>query len=252
MPSLRRVCHDEGAFLLRAVHYALHEHGIDRFLVIGGGLPSAGAVHDLVIPHESGRVVYADDDMSVILHLERLALEYPQVSCVRGSFVFPGSILFAEATKQLMACGRPVCLVLCGVLDAIADTEQLTATLQDYTTRLPAGSLVVATHATVDGLDPAAPPDRALAEQMRRVCQAYAGQHRPPRHLRTAEELQRTLGGLDLIDPGLTFTAGWRNCRWASTARPAESLCLAVVAAVPGAPSPRTLPVSGAASRCRR
>lgn len=252
MPSLRRVCHDERAFLLRAVHCAVEEHGIDRILAIGTGLPFTDPVHDLVLSHESGRVVYADNDRCVLAHLDLLADEHPDdVACVAGDFLVPGTILLAEATQSLLADRSPVCMVLVGVLDAIKDTDELTAALRAYTERLPAGSLVIISHATVDGLDPANPADADLAEQMRRVCRAYADVHMPPRYLRTAEELRHILAGLDLVEPGITFTTDWRPITPTNATRHAESLCLAAVAAVPGRTTPRTDgAASGALSRC--
>ncbi|VVJ22661.1 Uncharacterised protein [Amycolatopsis camponoti] len=245
LPSLQCVYREERAFLQRAVRFATEERGLRRFLAIGTGLPYVDAVHDPVLTYDSGRVVYVDDDQIVLAHLDLLADKRPEIDAVAGTLLVPGTVLFDDATQRLLAPQDPICLVLCGVLETVKDTDELAAAVQDYTDRLPAGSLVIVSHATVDGLDPQDATDRALAESMREVCKAYADKHAPQRHLRTAEELRHILSGLDLIDPGITYTTGWRPAQSAKARRHAESLFLAAVAVVP---ETRTLPTDAATS----
>ncbi|SEB47410.1 S-adenosyl methyltransferase [Amycolatopsis tolypomycina] len=233
MPSLPRVYSEEREFVRRAIRFAVQERDIHRFLTIGGGLPDTEPMDDYVLPFTSGQVVYADKDRYVLAYLDLLASEHDQIDCVRGDFHVPGTILFTDVIEDLLSDGTPICLVLNGVLDATDDTEALAATLGCYTERLPPGSLMIATHATVDGLDTDNTADLALVGQMRQVCQLFRTPHWPQRHLRTAEELGHLLRGLDLLEPGITFTANWANPRRAGDRRPAESLCLAAVAAVP-------------------
>jgi len=233
MPSLARVYCEEREFLRRAIRFAVQERGIHRFLTIGGGLPDTKPLNDYVLPYTSGQVVYADDDRYVLAYLDILASEHDQIDCVPGDFHVPGTILFADVIEELLVEGTPICLILNGVLDATGDTEALAATVGCYTDRLPAGSLVIATHATVDGLDTDNVADLAVVAQMRQVCKLFGTPHWPQRHLRTAEELGYLLRGLDLLEPGITFTANWANPPRAGDRRPAESLCLAAVAAVP-------------------
>src|SRR4051812_1387692 len=82
MPSLRKVRRAERAFILSAVEVAVQEHGIDRFLVIGAGLPFVDAVHDVVLRHGTGQVVYVENDLYVLAYLTLLAEEHPEISCV--------------------------------------------------------------------------------------------------------------------------------------------------------------------------
>ena len=256
MPSLARVYSEQRDFLRRAIRFAVQERDTHRFLTIGGGLPDTKPLTDYVLPYTSGQagqVVYADEDRYVLAYLDLLASEDDQIDYVRGDFHVPGTILFTDVIERWLADRTPICLVLNGVLDATSDTEALAATLGCYTERLPAGSLVIATHATVDGLDTDDPTDLALAAQMRQVCKLFRTPHWPQRHLRTTEELGQLLRGLDLLDPGITFTANWANPPRAGDRRPAESLCLAAVAAVPssraGYPRMTGVRVSG---RCAR
>lgn len=232
MPSLPRVYSEEREFLRRAIRFAVQEWEIHRFLTIGGGLADIKPLDEYVLPYTSGQVVYADKDRYVLAYLDLLASEHDQIDSVPGDFHVPGTILFTDVIEDLLADGTPIGLVLNGVLDATGDTEAVAATLGCYTERLPAGSLVIATHATVDGLDTDNAADLALIGQMRQVCKLFGATHWPQRHLRTAEEFGHLLRGLDLLEPGITFTANWDNQPRAGDRRPAESLCLAAVAAV--------------------
>lgn len=233
MPRLPRIYHEEREFLRQAIRFATEERDIHRFLMLGGGLPDIRPLDDYVLPYTSGQVVYADKDRYVLAYLDLLASEHDQINCLPGDFHVPGTILFTDVVEELLADGSPICLILNGVLDTTGDTEALAATLGCYTERLPAGSLVIATHATVDGLDTDNAADLALIGQMRQVCKLLGTPHWPQRHLRTAEELGHILRGLDLLEPGITFTANWPDPPRAADRRPAESLCLAAVAAVP-------------------
>ncbi|MEU0529162.1 SAM-dependent methyltransferase [Amycolatopsis tolypomycina] len=228
------VYRDERDFLHRAIRYAKRNRGIHRFLVIGAGLPFARPVHEDVLSHRRGVVVYAEPEEYVAAHLDLFAADLPQVSAVRGDFLEPGTILFSAGVRALLRDDDPVCVVLTGVLETIADTDDATVALRCYTERLPAGSLVIATHATVDGLDTGDAADSALAERRRLLCRTYGRTaYRPPRYLRTAGQLRDILAGLKLVQPGITHTSDWRNPQPAGGARPAESLCLAAVATVP-------------------
>jgi hypothetical protein len=241
VPSLSRVYRDERDFLHRAIRFAQRKRRIHRFLVVGSGLPFVRPVHDDVLPRRHGMVVYADADEYVAAHLRLFVQQLPGIAAVQGDFLEPGTILFNKAVHTLLRNDNPVCLVLTGVLETIADTGEATAALQCYTERLPPASLVIATHATVDGLDTGDAADAALAERRRQLCQAYGTTaHRPPRHLRTAEELRGVLSGLRLVPPGITYTSAWHNARRARGIRPVESLCLAAVAEVRRARTPRS------------
>src|SRR5919109_4867299 len=62
LPDLPRIARENRAFLRRAVRY-LAEQGIDQFLDLGAGLPTADNTHQIaqrVIP--AARVAYVDND----------------------------------------------------------------------------------------------------------------------------------------------------------------------------------------------
>ncbi|WP_372672701.1 SAM-dependent methyltransferase [Amycolatopsis kentuckyensis] len=242
VPPLPRVYRDERDFLSRAIRFATQRRGIHRFLVLGAGLPFARPVHDDVLPHPHGRVVYVEPDDYVAAHLKLFAQKLPQIAAVQGDFLEPGTVLFHDSVHALLRTGTPIGLVLTGVLETIADTRDAIAALKCFTERLPPGSVVVVTHATVDGLDTGEAADAALAERRRLLCRTYGRTaHRPPCHLRTAEQLREILAGLRLVQPGITHTSAWHSPRPARGFRPAESLCLAAVAGVRKPRPPRSM-----------
>ncbi len=72
-PDIALLARANRAFLRRAVRFLL-EQGIDQFLDIGSGIPTAGNVHNIVHQRNpAGRVVYVDiDPIAVHLSLDLL------------------------------------------------------------------------------------------------------------------------------------------------------------------------------------
>lgn len=244
VPCLPRIYRAERDFLRRAIRFAKHRRGIHRFLIFGAGLPFTRPVHDDILPHPHGAVVYVEPDEYVAAHLNVFAPALPQIAAVQGDFLEPGTVLFDDSVRALLRPGAPIGVVLTGVLETIADTRDATTALRCFTERLPPGSLVIASHASVDGLDTGDAADAALAERRRRLCRTYGRTaHRPPCHLRTAGQLRDILARLRLVQPGITHTAAWHDSRPARGVRPAESLCLAAVAGVRRARPPRSASV---------
>ena len=69
VPGLRRAAVENRRFLRRVVRFLAAEVGVSQFLDIGVGLPTQGAVHEVVReinPH--ARVVYVDYDPVVVSH----------------------------------------------------------------------------------------------------------------------------------------------------------------------------------------
>src|SRR5215472_12358694 len=72
-PGLRERVRANRAFLVRVVRYLAGSAGVDQFLDIGTGIPSANNTHEVaqaVAP--SARVVYVDNDPIVLIHARAL------------------------------------------------------------------------------------------------------------------------------------------------------------------------------------
>ncbi|HEY3690499.1 MAG TPA: SAM-dependent methyltransferase [Pseudonocardiaceae bacterium] len=230
LPGFREMYLEERAFRDRAVGIAV-ERGIRQFLDIGSGLPFAGALHQILPDVSGNRVMYADLNAVVAARLLIEIEPFPGVGSVHGDLLVPGTILFAEQTQQILDFEEPICLVLTGILDSIEDDATLSEALRCYTDRMAPGSLLIASHASIDGLDSDA-AHRDLARQMVQVCESYWDTHVPARVLRGDRDLRRLLGDLVLLDPGIVSTRAWRNPAGPSGEAPTPSLCLAAVAEV--------------------
>src|ERR1019366_4113681 len=67
------------AFLGRAVHFLAAEAGIRQFLDVGTGIPTANNTHEVAQrAAPASRVVYVDNDPSVLLHARALLTSDPQ------------------------------------------------------------------------------------------------------------------------------------------------------------------------------
>ena len=73
VPGLRRAAVENRRFLRRVVRFLAAEAGISQFLDIGVGLPTQGAVHQVVREvNPRARVVYVDYDPVVVSHGQAL------------------------------------------------------------------------------------------------------------------------------------------------------------------------------------
>lgn len=134
------------AFLRRAVE-ALAESGIDQFLDLGAGLPSAGNVHEVAQGvNPAARVVYVDNDPVVLAHARALLATDERTVAVAGDFLDPSGILVDPAVRGHLDFSRPVAVLLVAVLHFVpdeADPAGCVAVLRDA---VAPGSALVLSH----------------------------------------------------------------------------------------------------------
>jgi hypothetical protein len=121
VPGAAVAARENRAFLSRAVRFLAEEAGVRQFLDIGAGLPSAGAVHQLVqgvVPQ--ARVVYADYDPVVLRHAEVLIGQELGTGAVRADLRQPGALLVQPTLQRLIDLGDPVAVLLVAVLHLCA------------------------------------------------------------------------------------------------------------------------------------
>jgi len=123
------------AFLRESVVW-LASQGIEQFLDIGSGLPTAGNVHEIAQGvNERARVVYVDHDPVVLTHARALLAGDDGVLVVEGDLRRPAGILAALRDRPgFLDLGRPVAVLLSAVLHFVADAdrpERLLATLRE-------------------------------------------------------------------------------------------------------------------------
>jgi O-methyltransferase involved in polyketide biosynthesis len=198
-PGIADVARASRRFLTRAVRYLAGEAGVRQFLDIGAGLPTVDNTHEVaqaVAP--DARVVYVDNDPVVLTHARGLltstataATEY-----VDADLREPDRIL--EAAARSLDLGRPVALLLMGVLGHVTDDGEARTILQRLLDALPSGSYLV----LYDGTNT---DEAGVAAQ-----EDYNRSGALPYRLRSPEQIAGFFEGLELLEPGVVSLPRWR------------------------------------------
>ncbi|MBP2704714.1 SAM-dependent methyltransferase [Microbispora sp. RL4-1S] len=226
-PQMRDIARADRAFLGRAVRHLAGEAGIRQFLDIGTGLPTMNNTHEVaqqVAP--DARIVYVDNDPLVLVHAHALLVGSPEgvVDYIDADLREPEAII--EAAAKTLDYGRPVAIMLLGILHFVGDDGDARAILDRLLGAVPSGSYLVLTHATLDIGDQSSIQANAQANE---DWNEKAPQQISPR---TREEIIGLLDGLELLEPGLVSMSHWRpeETPWGT---PAEVAGYAVVARKP-------------------
>lgn len=203
LPTLPAQVRANRAFLSRVVRHLVTEHGIERFLDIGSGLPTAENVHQIAQRHDPAtHVVYVDNDPLVMVHgnarVPATSSSEGSVKLVHADARDPEVLLADPAVTALLAPGRPVALLLLSILMYFddAEVEHITTTL---TRVLPPGSWMVISHPTLEFT-----PDAAEAAVA--AARATGITYRP----RSREQVERLFQGLRPDDLGVVPLLSWR------------------------------------------
>ncbi|MEV7778605.1 SAM-dependent methyltransferase [Kitasatospora sp. NPDC088351] len=198
-PELPQIMRSNRAFLRRAVQF-LAERGITRFLDIGSGIPTFGAVHEhaRAIRPET-EVVYIDRDPVAVAHSRLLLENDPQSAVVQADLRDIDDLLSRPEVKALLAAGEPVGVLLVAVMHFVSDAEEPRKLLSVLHDALPPGSALVLSHASLEGR-----PDQAEDHQ-----KLY--QRTPtPLTMRTHEQITAMFTGFELVEPGVVYLPQWR------------------------------------------
>jgi S-adenosyl methyltransferase len=202
-------------FLSRAVRYLTAEAGIRQFLDIGTGLPTTNNVHEVaqrVTP--AAHVVYVDNDPLVLVHARALLTSTPEgrTAYIEEDLRNPDAILGHPVTREVLDFGRPVGLILAGVLHFVVDEAKPAELVATLTGALPAGSYLVASHIS---------PEHS--EQGTTAAQQSMRRSGIPMQTRESDEFARlAFTGLELVPPGVVLVSEWRPDKAGPRPTPAE------------------------------
>ena len=185
-------------FLVRAVSYVTAEVGIRQFLDVGTGLPTADNTHEVAqrIAPES-RIVYVDFDPLVLVHARALLTSSPEgVTDYVDADGRDSATVLGEAAKTL-DFGRPVALIMSGILGHVPDDAEATTMVREYVDAMPSGSYFIA-------LDGSRSEQHVAAEKI------WNEQANPPYLLRSHAEFARFFDGLEMVEPGVVSAPAWR------------------------------------------
>ncbi|WP_216217027.1 SAM-dependent methyltransferase [Amycolatopsis aidingensis] len=191
-------------FLGRAVRYCVQQ-GITQFLDIGSGVPTVGNVHEVAQSlAPDSRCVYVDNEPVAVAHSKILLERHgdPERHAVlRGDLRDVRDVWKQALGTGVLDPDRPVGLLMVAVLHFI--DEGAHEAVARYRELLPAGSHLVVSHGSYDGV-----PAEQLA-QLERVIKQYQRSSAPAQG-RSRDEVTAFFGDFDLVEPGVVWLPQWR------------------------------------------
>lgn len=149
-PGTRMLAWSSRQFLGKAIEMAVRA-GIGQHIDLGTGFAAWPNVHEIAWEHDrSARVVYVDDDAvvyahgNVMVHPPSMAGAQMMLADIRRT----DDLIARLCTEAGIDFGRPVTLIMCGVLDYVMDEDdpgQILAQLRDT---VAPGSHLALTHCT--------------------------------------------------------------------------------------------------------
>jgi SAM-dependent methyltransferase len=198
-PNLAETMRANRGFLRRVVRYLVGA-GIDQFLDLGSGLPTGGNVHEVAQDaNPRARVVYVDNDPVAVTQSRAILDGDERTAVIQADVREPDRILAEAVASGLIDLGRPVAVVLAGVLHFIPDTDHPEAIAERLRAALVPGGFLVVSHATHEGQ----PPEVLAAQRL-------SARTTTEITLRTAARIATFFGDLTPVAPGVVFLPLWR------------------------------------------
>ena len=194
-PVSAQMARENRQFLGRAVSYVA-ARGIDQFIDVGAGLPTALNTHDIarsVSPE--ARVAYVDNDPIVISHARSLLAKSPGVIAVPGDMRVPGGILADAGLTELIDLAEPACVILSAVLH-VADTGKARDVAATFARAIAPGSYMIISVGS---------GNRTEGENF---TSAYTA---APIHIHAQEDIASFFDGLELVPPGVVAVRLWNG-----------------------------------------
>ncbi|HEY4023450.1 MAG TPA: SAM-dependent methyltransferase [Pseudonocardiaceae bacterium] len=186
------------AFLRRAVRFMI-EQGVDQFLDLGSGIPTAGNVHEIAHAADpAARIVYVDNEPVAVHHALDLLAGNDNAVMINADLRDVESVLTHTETRRLLDFSRPVGLLMVAIFHFIPDTDRPADIVSAYLNALTGGGYLAISHFSDNGLDEA----RNAASLYRRTA--------TPVVARTRAEVAALMAGTELVEPGLVWTPEWR------------------------------------------
>ncbi|MBB5917382.1 hypothetical protein BJY24_006294 [Nocardia transvalensis] len=198
--------HHNRAFLRRAVKFMVAQ-GIRQFLDIGSGLPTVGNTHEISREYApETRVVYVDNDLEAVNRADELLRQQNAMditAVIEADLRNPEVILDHPETRRLLDFDRPVGLLIVSVWPFIPDSDRPHELMERLRDRLPSGSYVGMSHASMSEVDP---ETQRLGGE---ISEMYSDTS-DPLTMRDRDDILALFDGLELVEPGLVYACDWR------------------------------------------
>jgi hypothetical protein len=228
VPEVQQLALDHRAFLIRATRFIATQTGVVQYLDCGSGLPTAENTHQVaqrIAP--TSKVVYVDNDPSVIAHGRALLEDDDQTLFVAADIFTPSQVVDDPTVRSFLDFDRPVALFLLGVLHHYDGTPTPAEIVAEYVDALPSGSYLALTHF----LD----PEDEDSEVARRIEHVMVNSPMGTGLFRTRAEIEAMIPPqLELVEPGLVqVSQWWPDGPWLRPHAPAQRCAVGVVARKP-------------------
>ncbi len=198
-PGVRAAARANRDFLRRAVRYMIAQ-GIDQFLDLGSGVPTAGNVHEIAqATNPDAHVVYVDAEPVAVHASEALLADNPGADIVHADIRHADAVLAAPQVEALLDLDRPLGLVMAAVLPYIPESDDPDSLVARYLRALPSGSYVLISHGSINDFD---------TSETDRVLKVYNSSTSPITS-RTRERIASWFTGLELVEPGVVVVTTW-------------------------------------------
>jgi hypothetical protein len=199
-PDVPLAAQTNRAFLRRAVQF-LTASGIQQFLDIGSGIPTAGNVHEVAQrANPDARVVYVDIEPVAVAHSRAILQGVPTATAIQADARQPEELLKHPEVRRMLDWTQPIGMLLLAVLHFVPDDADALRIVRTLREAMPSGSYMVLTHGTTEQIEEAG---RAQVEQVYRGATS-------PIHFRTREQIAQFFEGFELVAPGLVYVPLWR------------------------------------------
>ena len=189
-PELPDAARANRSFHQRAARY-LAEVGIGQFIDLGSGLPTAGSTHEIVFGvRPDARVIYVDIDPLVLRHSQYQLAGDDRVSALVADVRDAGAVLGELADRRLIDFGKPVGVLMTGLLHLVPDEEDPAGLVARYMSAVVPGSYLVLSHMTADQKPPLS------ADAVRSVGGSTGGWFP-----RSKAEFRAMIGELEIVPP---------------------------------------------------
>ncbi|SFS64468.1 SAM-dependent methyltransferase [Saccharopolyspora flava] len=198
------------------------DHGVDQFLDLGSGIPTAGSAHEIA---PDSPVVYVDNEHLAATQGELLLRGSGTAAMVHADVRDPDAVLGAERTRELLDLDRPVAVLLFGVAHLFGEHHHPAEVIRGYTEALAPGSFLALSHLT----------DEFTPRRARDLLAVLPDC--PPSVTRDRATVLSFLGGLEPLEPGAVPASDWRPDDASEDLRVDEPLSFALLARTPPRPN---------------
>lgn len=194
---------DNRAFLIRSVRFLVSQAGISQFLDCGSGLPTAENTHQAAQRLNSeARVVYVDNDPSVIAHGQALLADNERTMFSSADIFSPATVLDDPQIRRFLDFDEPIGLIHNGTIHHYEGGDRTPQSIMaEYVDALPSGSYLTLSHLF--------DPENEDTELARRLEHVYRSGPMGSGSFRTRAEIEGMFPGLTMVEPGVVVCADW-------------------------------------------